>query len=581
MQSGSAAGAMRLGDYVGLLRRQWLAVLLCLILGVGLAYAYIQFAPKEYRSQASVLVTATTTDSSNTKVSEINLDTEAQLVTSTETVAAAASALGSTPGDVADRVNVSVPPNTEILDITYIGDTAKDAQAGARAFADAYLAQRQEAGEAALKAESDGLQTRIDAVQAQLDAVLKTRATRPANSPEAARDDEQAQALNGQLANLRSSQTRVQSETVTPGTIVTDPPLPGSPSSPDPFIALAAGVLLGLAAGVGLAALRHRADDVIRSPEDLYRRTGVPVTSVLSSRLHDGEVTVLQPLSSDGRGYARLRNLVTTNLEESTRRVVLVAGVRRGGGPVAVNLAASLARAGEDVVLVCADVFGHTASALLPNASTAGLAEVLAGESSVDSVVHRLPGIPTLRILGPGVDVDRADALLQTRSPRKLVARLLESATYVVLEAPPTTDSPDAQTLANVAELAVLVVESGPTRAREVLDACAQLESMGTPVLGAVIARYGKDSDADLRSARIEDDDEDEDGTDVVETEETTENTVATPTNPPATDPVVAREAPTADTSTSDRPQGENPVGLPRPTDTQLVPPGSVGPAPR
>ena len=37
-----SASAMRLGDYVGLLRRQWLPVLLCLVLGVGAALAYVQ-----------------------------------------------------------------------------------------------------------------------------------------------------------------------------------------------------------------------------------------------------------------------------------------------------------------------------------------------------------------------------------------------------------------------------------------------------------------------------------------------------------------------------------------------------------
>ena len=36
----------------------------------------------------------------------------------------------------------------------------------------------------------------------------------------------------------------------------------------------------------------------------MMRDFSVPVTSVLSTRLHDGEVTVLQPLSADGRGYA-------------------------------------------------------------------------------------------------------------------------------------------------------------------------------------------------------------------------------------------------------------------------------------
>jgi Mrp family chromosome partitioning ATPase len=307
---------------------------------------------------------------------------------------------------------------------------------------------------------------------------------------------------------------------------------------------------------------------------------------VLSTRLHDGEVTILQPLSADGRGYARLRNLVTTSLEES-RRVVLVAGVRRGGGPVAANLAASLARAGEDVVLVSADVFGDTAAALVPGAPSAGLAEVLAGEQPVESVLRRLPGLPGLRILGPGLDVDRADALLQTRSPRKLVDRLLESASYVVIEAPPTTDGPSAQTLANVAELAVLVVESGPTRAREVVDACAQLESMGTPVLGAVIARFGRNSDADARRAPAE---EDAGASDVTASDED-----SAPDEDTAAEPAVAHSA-----TTVDRPAGQPPVppangvgasaapsngsltGLPpRPMDTQVISPVSRGPAPR
>jgi Mrp family chromosome partitioning ATPase len=363
---------------------------------------------------------------------------------------------------------------------------------------------------------------------------------------------------------------------------VTQPGLPSSPSSPDPLIALAAGVILGLLTGIGLAALRHRADDLLRTPEDLLHRTRVPVATVLSTPLHPDEVALLQPLSADGRGYARLRNLVTTSLEESNHRVVLVAGVRRGGGPVAANLAASLARAGEEVVLVCADVFGHTATALLADPPAAGLAEVLAGEKPVDSVARRLPGVPSLRVLGPGLDVDRADALLQTRSPRRLVDQLLESATYVIIETPPTTDSPAAQTLASIAALAVLVVESGHTRAREVLDACAQLESMGTPVLGAVAARYGRDSapaqrrgenalpvdaetgDREVRDTRVNGSDE--------RAPITSGEQSAGPPVSPSDGPSTGRPSPFNSSVTA---------GQAAATRAQMVPPGSQGPAPR
>src|SRR3982751_1113123 len=110
MQSGNVANTMRLGDYGKLLRRQWPTVLICLLLGIGLAFAYIQFAPREYRSLTSVLVTAT------------------------DATAAALPVPADEAGQLADRVGVSVPPNTEILDITYTGNTAAEAQHGSLAF---------------------------------------------------------------------------------------------------------------------------------------------------------------------------------------------------------------------------------------------------------------------------------------------------------------------------------------------------------------------------------------------------------------------------------------------------------------
>jgi Mrp family chromosome partitioning ATPase len=594
MQSGSAVNGMRLGDYMELLRRQWLPVLICLALGIGIAVAYIQLAPREYRATTSVLVTATNPAGAATsdRTLVINLDTEAQLVTATETVGVAAKTLA-VPSDeareLADRVGVSVPPNTEILDITFTGDTAAGAQRGSQAFADAYLAQRSASAQAVLASEEAALQTRIDTVDAELAEVLKAGAAQPAGSPERARSDDQAAALNSQLAALSSQQNRVRSEkeTVTAGRIVTEPRLPSSPSSPDPVVALGAGLLLGLVGGVGVAARRHRKDDVIRTPEDLLQRTSLPVAAVLTQRLRDGDVSILQPLTADGRGFARLRNLVTTGLEESPRRVVLVAGARRGGGPVAANLAASLARSGEEVVLVCADVFGSTAAALLGDSPTDGLAEVLDGRQSVDGVLRRFDGIPSLRILGPGRDVDRADALLQTRSPRKLVDRLLETASYVVIEAPPTTDGPDAQTLANVAELGVLVVEAGPTTAREVLDACAQLESVGTPVLGAVIARYGRDGDpGERRRPSVVDPDEapatrpdaDEPATGTAGRPQGTVGTVPLEAVSPGAAPGLGH----GDGSTRlPSASGTIGAGTPPVTSTQVIPPGSRGPAAR
>jgi Mrp family chromosome partitioning ATPase/capsular polysaccharide biosynthesis protein len=474
-------------------RRQWLAVLLCLVLGLLAALAWLEWAPKEFRASTSVLVLPTDRNATNNN-DGINLDTEAQLVTSTDTAVAAAEILdepSSQAQELAEQVAISVPPNSDILDITFTGSSAAEARAGSAAFAQAYLAQREAAAETARSAEQEGLQTRIDELGTQLDDALGAVSRLEEGSAGRRRASAQANLLNNQIAGLTSQLNQISTANSTPGRVVTEATAPTSQSGPDPLVVLAAGAVLGLLLGAGVAGLRNRADDAIRRPQDLVRRTGLPATAVLSGRLHDGQVDVVPALGPNGRGYARLRNLVTTRLQ-AERRVVVVAGVQHGGGPVAVNLAASLARAGEDVVLVCADVFGPTTRALLGGRPRAGLTEVLAGEITVADAVQPVPGVPDLRVLGAGRDPDRADALLQTRGARRLVEQLAASGAYIVIEAPATHRSADAQTLANLAEAAVLVVELDQAKGADVLDAVDQFESMGTPVLGTVVARYGR-----------------------------------------------------------------------------------------
>jgi hypothetical protein len=177
-----------------------------------------------------------------------------------------------------------------------------------------------------------------------------------------------------------------------------------------------------------------------------------------------------------------------------------------------------------------------------------------------------------------------------------------------VIEAPPTTDSPDAQTLAGVADLAVLVVESGQSSAREVIDAVAQVESMHAAVLGAVIARYGRDGDPDQKRRAADAlayDDEDDDLEELDEVEETEDSDDR---RQPAVEPAEAevveepvRTGATATSALSTRPpsvdddddedyeddQDEDDevdvetTVLPTGGRPQLVPPGSAGPAQR
>jgi capsular polysaccharide biosynthesis protein len=496
MPAAPTSGSPQLSDYTTLLRRQWWVVVSLACLGIALALAYTAVAPRVYSSTTSVLVTQTgvvASDSSTSRDATINLDTEAQLMTSTGIVQAAADELTWTGSlsDLEDRLSISVPPNTEILELAFRAPTAAQARAGAQAFADAYLADRQAGAEATVQSGRDSVQSQIDDLNKRLQEVTDTIATLPDGSAARAYNEAQASTLNNQLSSLSAELNQLDATSVTPGRVITQASLPSRPSSPDLKMNVLAGALVGLLLGIGLAVLRQRSDRYVRRPDDVERQVAVPVLVDLPRPETPRRVELVAAGSEEGRTYSRLRNLVTAGSAEGSK-VVLVAGVSGPSGQVAANLAASLARAGEDVTLVCADVQASTADQLLDGRAGTGLSEVLAGRVRLNSARRRVPGLGTMRVLGPGRNPEQAAVLLQGAEPRKLLDELAAGSGWVVIEAPATNSGAEAQTLAGNAHLAVLVVETNRTSAQDIIDGRVQIESMHTQVLGAVVVRTGR-----------------------------------------------------------------------------------------
>lgn len=481
----------QLSDYAFLLRRQWWVIVAAIAIALGVAATHTALATPEYTSTTSVLVTPTGTagqgSTGSRATNSINMDTEAQIITSTEVVRAAAEALGYS-GDrreLAGRVTISVPPNTEILDISFAAPTAAEARRGAGAFAAAYLGQRKDDAMSSVRAQQEALHARIADLNARLESLTEATAALPPDSASRAYNQAQASSLNAQLSDLSAQLNALDAVVVRPGEVITEASLPASPSSPDLMLNLAAGVLGGLLAGVGLAVLRQRSDRYVRQPSDVHRQVGLAVLADMPPSMDPEQVRLTTAASPEGRNYTRLRNVVTAGSHREGR-VVLVAGVSGRAGPIAANLAASLARSGEETILVCGDVHADTETQLFGGSAT-GLAEVLAGRTSAANALRPVPSLPDLRVLGPGRNRDLAAELLHTSAPRTLLDELLKTAAWVVMEAPATNDGADAQTLARYSDFALLVVQVNTTTTQAIIDARAQLESMRTPVVGAVV----------------------------------------------------------------------------------------------
>lgn len=488
-------------------------ITLTTLLGLGAAGGWLWAQDPVWESTTSVLVHPVSRGTSVTggrTQGQVSLDTEAQLVPSTSVAAGAAEWLETdlTPDQLARQVTVEVPPNTAILMITFSATTPEEARAGAHAFAEAYLHHREQTTHADLAARIRTIKSKIDELNGSLTKINERLMLTPDQSATAANLYSQRSMVTSQLNTMTSRLDELATATVSAGVIISDARLPTEPSRLVPAAVLASGAMLGLVLGTGTAAVSERLVRRVRRPADISRRVGLPVLAVLTAWMVPRGEEILTPYDGGGRTFDRLRNEVLATLD-GTGQVIVVASVSRGSAAslVAANLAASLSRSGNDVILVGARVPENISVAgpltrLLGIAPTPGLSEVLAGQVLVGEALQRTPRHPRMQAIAVG-GTATATGLLQSPALRDVLATLTRQAAYVVVEAPPTSASADAQSLASYADTALLVVEPRRARLADVADAAEQLRRVGTPVLGAVVVPPRRhDPEARVRADR-------------------------------------------------------------------------------
>ena len=485
-------------DYIGVLRRRWWIVLLGAIVGLLGALAYVTVAPKAYTATASVNVTPTAADQTNvvagsrTSGATVNLDTEAQVVQSTTVATLAGKAIHSplTAWALAKQVNVTVPPNSSILNISCTASTPTGAATCANAFAKAYLQNRSQSATTYINQQLTKLQQKIHALN-QAEAALSTKiSSLPKNSPTRAADVAQKKTDQAQGAKLTQEYATISglAAQTNGGSIITAATPPGKPSSPKKLLILPSGLIVGLLIGLVLALLVDRRDKRIHNTAHVERLLDLPVLLDLPPGAFGREVSIASPRSKTGQAFTDLAHGVAAALGEGNH-VVFVAGATPGpaGSVVAANLAVTLARTHSEVVLVCANMNSTVAPKLLGLGDGEGLAELIAGSATVRDVVQGPAGMPGLWVITPGADPSLAFYHLQHDTGRALTSQLRRDARYVIIEAQAADDGADTFALGEFADAAVVTIEVARSTKSEATDCVRRLRQLRTPVLGAAV----------------------------------------------------------------------------------------------
>jgi len=432
---------MELSDYLKLVRRRWVSILLITIVCAALAVGYTLMQTKQYASSAKLFVSTTTADANDSssinsggQFSQARVQSYAGLVSSRELASTVIQKLhlNTTPDELSKDVSASVAVNTVNLTLTVTNPDAHQAQQIAQAYAEALT----------------DLVRQLETPPGQTTAPIKA-------------------------------------------TIVDNASYSADAVSPKPVRNVGLGVVLSLLLGFGIAVLRESLDTRVRSAEDVAELADKPLLGAIGFDTGAKE----RPLVSDIESHApraEAFRVLRTNLQfvdvDNHNKVFVFSSAVPGEGKTstAVNLSISLAQAGMRTLLIEGDLRRPRAATALGLDGVVGLTNVLVGKVKLDDAMqkHEPSG---LEFLASGPIPPNPAELLQSNAMKDSLAKLRSQYDVVIIDAPPLLPVTDAALLAREADGAILVVRHGRTTRDQVKGSIERLAQVDASLMGVVM----------------------------------------------------------------------------------------------
>ncbi|MER6981940.1 hypothetical protein ABT317_34455, partial [Streptomyces carpinensis] len=235
----------------------------------------VQLRAGSYTSTADVLVRSKVDPFSTYGVSvdnQLSMGTERQIGLSATVATRAARALGepSRAATLPADLRVTNPPDSQVLRFTYTAASPRRAARVANAFAQAYLADRQDRTRATVQRMTSGLEQQIGVLAAK-------GSTAKTDDPAAGARRDQINALQKRISDIRAFDT-------SGGDIVRVAEPPARPSGPGRGALIGLGLLAGVLLGIVLAWLRSALEPRVRSVGEVQAVLDAPVLGILPGR---------------------------------------------------------------------------------------------------------------------------------------------------------------------------------------------------------------------------------------------------------------------------------------------------------
>jgi capsular exopolysaccharide synthesis family protein len=385
-------------------------------------------------------------------------------------------------------VDVHIPANTELIELTASGPTPEEAARAANTLAGLLIERAQALASNPGEEEALGqLALRVTEASAALESARAAYASRAAEQPRdnermaiagrelALREDAYLRAVERYREGDLTRTVRAQAlELITPAT-------PDRASAATPaWLVLVLAAVLGLGGGVGVVLLAEGADPGLYSVEQIEAAAGGPALAAIPAGPREAPAVAdaFRGLCAALLGPGRAASL----------RTVVVAGVAPDAGASAVvaGLGSALAQRGRRALLVDADLRAPRLHSLLGLPNELGLNDMLTRNGPHEGAIQCC-GQGGFAVLTAGQPAPEGVDLLGSPALAALLGELAQRFETILIDSPPVAGSADALALAGQADGVVLVVRGDRARQRAVREAARRLAVGRANTLGVVI----------------------------------------------------------------------------------------------
>jgi capsular exopolysaccharide synthesis family protein len=266
--------------------------------------------------------------------------------------------------------------------------------------------------------------------------------------------------------------------------------IPEHPVVPKTARNIAIGLVLGLAAGIGLAVLRDRLDNTVKERQTLEEITQVGIVGSIpldKERRNDPAISFDKENTAIAEAFRKLRtNLQFLAVDNPPRVIVVTSSMpNEGKTTTAINIALALAEAEHNVVLVDGDMRRPMLDKYLDLVGPVGFSTVLSGAASLSDVLQKTR-FPRLTALTSGTVPPNPSELLGSLAAQKVLGEMRANFDYVIVDSSPLLAVTDAAILAANSDGALIMARFGQTKREQLAHAVGNLEDVNAPLLGAV-----------------------------------------------------------------------------------------------